>query len=97
MTVEHITPADGNIFADLGYPPAEAANLQKRAQLMIELTQILKAQFNTQTEAAETLGVTQSRISDLYRGKIGKFTIDMLVNMLIAAGRDVEITIKAAA
>ncbi|EIJ34527.1 helix-turn-helix domain-containing protein [Thiothrix nivea] len=97
MSVEHITPAGGNIFADLGFAPEEAANLLVRAQLMRELSSILKTRFSTQEEAATALDVSQARISDLYRGKIGRFTVDMLINLLSRVGRSVEVHIKAAA
>ena len=43
-----------------------------------------------QKEAAEVFGVHQPRISDLMRGKIDKFTIDVLVNMLARVGKSVE-------
>ena len=95
MTVEHVTPAGQSVFYDL-FEPEKAANLQVRAQLMVELTKVLKERFSTQTEAAEALGVSQARISDLYRGKIGKFTVDMLINMLSKAGRQIDITTRAA-
>lgn len=95
MTVEHVTPAGRSVFYDL-FETEEAANLQVRAQLMIELTKVLKEQFSTQALAAEALGVSQARVSDLYRGKIEKFTVDMLVNMLSKVGRQIEITTKAA-
>ena len=95
MTVEHVTPAGQSVFYDL-FEPEKAANLQVRAQLMVELTKVLKERFSTQAEAAEALGVSQARISDLYRGKIGKFTVDMLINMLSKAGRQIDITTRAA-
>jgi len=44
-----------------------------------------------QKKAAEVLGVHQPRISDLMRGKINKFTIDMLVNMLARIGKPVKL------
>ena len=40
-----------------------------------------------QKEAAEVFGVHQPRVSDLMRGKIDKFTIDVLVNMLAWVGK----------
>ena len=43
-----------------------------------------------QKEAAEVFGVHQPRISELMRGKIDKFTIDVLVNMLARVGKSVE-------
>jgi len=96
MTIGHITPAGQSVFQDL-FNPEEAASLIIRARLMDELTEILKARFSTQTAAAEVLGVSQARISDVYRGKIGRFTVDMLINLLSRIGRSVEVRIKAAA
>jgi predicted XRE-type DNA-binding protein len=51
----------------------------------------------SQTEAAKVFGVTQPRVSDLMRGKIELFGIDMLVNMLAAAGLRVKLQVKKAA
>jgi predicted XRE-type DNA-binding protein len=42
------------------------------------------------------MGVSQPRISDLVRGKIGLFTIDALVNMLTSAGLKVDVDVTAA-
>ena len=47
----------------------------------------------TQEQAAELLGVTQPRVSDLMRGKINLFALDVLVNMTTAAGLHVEMRI----
>ena len=51
----------------------------------------------TQTEAARALGVGQPRLNDLLRGKIDKFSLDALVNMLGHAGMRVELKVKKAA
>jgi predicted XRE-type DNA-binding protein len=51
----------------------------------------------SQSEAAQLLGVTQPRISDLMRGKIELFGLDTLVNMIGAAGIHVEVRISVAA
>ena len=47
----------------------------------------------TQVQAAKLLGVTQPRISDLRRGKLQLFTIDVLVNMLTILGKPVSLVI----
>jgi len=47
----------------------------------------------TQAKAAKVLGVTQPRISDLKRGKIQLFTIDVLINMLGKLNKPVSIII----
>lgn len=97
MSVEHVTKAGSNIFADLGFELEEAANLLVRAQLMRELSGIIKVRFVTQEEAAAVLKVSQARISDLHRGKIGRFTVDMLINLLSRVGQAVEVHTKAVA
>jgi predicted XRE-type DNA-binding protein len=78
--------ASENVFRDFGFGEDEAENLKIRADLMIELTKLIEAQALTQTEAAKLLGVTQPRISDLMRGKIDRFSVDTLIEMLGHAG-----------
>lgn len=73
--------------------PAEAANMELRSELMIALRDEIERRGWTQNEAAEYLGVTQPRISDLMRGKIGLFGLDALVNMVACAGLHVQIRI----
>jgi predicted XRE-type DNA-binding protein len=90
-----VTKGSENVFVDCGFPPAEAENLRIRAKLMMALTGYIEERKITQSRAARIMGVSQPRISDLVRGKIGLFTIDTLVNMVTAAGLkvDVDITI----
>ena len=91
---EHETPVDGNVFADIGFPPDEAENLMVRSQLMSAVDDRIAGM--TQAAAATLLGVSQPRVSDLVRGKIGNFTIDALVNMLGSAGVRVWIVTRPA-
>jgi predicted XRE-type DNA-binding protein len=65
--------------------------------MMALLRDTIKARGLTQTAAAELFGVSQPRISDLIRGKIERFKIDMLVNMLARAGIFLEVEIRRAA
>lgn len=78
--------SSGNVFRDLGFPPHEAEHLRIRSTLMAELRRVLGRQGLTQAQAAQLLGVTQPRISDLTRGKIDRFSIDTLVDLLARAG-----------
>ena len=89
-----VTNSGGNVFEDLGFDAPEAENLKLRAQLMRELEMLISDGDLTQSEAAELLGIQQSRVSDLVRGKIDRFSIDMLVKLLARAGRFVEIRIR---
>src|SRR5712691_6231818 len=84
-----------NVFVDCGFPPAEAENLRIRAKMMMALTDYIQERKITQSRAARVMGVSQPRISDLVRGKIGLFTIDTLVNMVTAAGLKVDVDITA--
>ena len=83
-----------NAFEAVGFPPDEAEHLRIRADLMVELTRLIEKQGITQGQAAELLGVTQPRISDLVRGKIDRFSIDTLVTMLSQAGADVTVKVR---
>jgi predicted XRE-type DNA-binding protein len=97
MSIEHVTPPGGNIFADLGFDPEEAANLQLRAKLMYAMIRLIRERGLKQEEAAALFGVSQPRISDMVRGKMDSFTVDSLVNMLSRAGISVEVTLSDAA
>lgn len=76
--------------------PEEAANLRARAELMQQIEAIVKAAKWTQAEAAKRCGVTQPRMNDLLRGRVSRFSLDALVNMVTALGRRVKVEVEAA-
>jgi len=80
-----------NVFEALEDNPAMAQNLKIRSELMMVLRQYIEDAELGQKEAAEVFGVHQPRISDLMRGKVDKFTIDRLVNMLARIGKTVKV------
>jgi len=90
---EKVTRSSGNVFRDLGFPPEEAEYLKIRSTLMIHLRKTIEAKGMKQAEAAKLLGVTQPRVSDLYKGKIHLFSIDSLVDMLAHAGVPVKLVV----
>jgi len=92
---EPIVNSSGNVFIDLGYSPDEAAILQMRADLMADLRKFIKAKKLTQAKAAELFGVSQSRVSDLIRGKWERFSLEMLIILATRAG--MHVTLKKAA
>jgi predicted XRE-type DNA-binding protein len=92
---ERITRSSGNVFTDLGFPPEEAAILAMRADLMAQLRLALEKRDWTQVEAAKVLGISQSRVSDLMRGKWDKFSLDMLVTLATRAGLHCELRLAA--
>jgi predicted XRE-type DNA-binding protein len=88
-----VTKGNENVFIDCGFSLAEAENLRIRSRMMQALIVHIRIKKLTQAKAAQMMGVSQPRISDLKRGKIGLFTIDTLVNMVTAAGLKVGLEI----
>lgn len=76
---------------------AERESMKIKSRLMMDIERCIKKQGLTQKQAAKKMGVTQPRVSDLVRGKINRFTIDMLVIMLARLGMHVEVTLMDAA
>jgi predicted XRE-type DNA-binding protein len=93
-TITHITQTDGNIFEDLGFDTREASKLKIKAQLMCQISEWIKDKKLKQEEASHLLHVTRPRVSDVLRGKSGKFTIDALVDMLERIGKHVSIQVS---
>ncbi len=93
-TITHITPENGNVFEDLGFDHQEAAKLKIKAQLMCQISEWIKEKQLKQDEASRLLHVTRPRVSDVLRGKSGKFTIDALVDMLERIGKHVSVQVS---
>ena len=83
-----------NAFEAVGFEPMEAEHLRIRADLMLEVERFIATHGLTQAAAAKLLRVTQPRISDLMRGKIERFSIDTLVEMLSRAGIDITVKVR---
>lgn len=88
---EKITRSSGNVFADLGFPPEETAILAMRADLMAQLRLVVEKRNWSQVEAAQVLGISQSRVFDLMRGRWDKFSLNMLVTLATLAGLHCEL------
>ncbi len=67
-----------------------ASKMVMKMDLSIMLSRLIESKQWTQAQAAEQLGVKQSRISDLVNAKIEKFTIDALFDMLDKLGFQVS-------
>lgn len=83
-----------NVFEDIRFNRAEAANLRVRADLVLDLRKYIEVNGWTQREAAAFFGESQPRISNLMAGVVGRFCVDKLINMLTKAGMQVEIYVK---
>lgn len=59
---------------------------------MVALERWMARRRLTQARAAKLLGVSQPRVHDLVRGRLHRFSIDALVEMLARAGVRVRFT-----
>lgn len=92
---DRIIKSSGNVFVDLGFSREEAAVLAMRADLMARMRKLIADRRWTQQKAAKELGIAQSRVSDLVRGKWDKFSLDMLLMLAARAGLHPKIKLAA--
>ncbi len=77
--------------------PEAAADMRLRSELMISIQQQVAGWGLTQTAAAARLGITQPRLNDLLRGKVGKFSLGALVDLAARAGLQVRVEVDRVA
>ena len=82
------------VFYDL-FDEDRAAELEMRSELLRGLQAWLAELGSTQTAAAAELGITQARVSDIKRGKIESFSLDLLVRLASRAGLRPRIRLAA--
>lgn len=87
-----VQPGSGNVFADLGLPDADTHLL--KADLVRRIDGIIRQRRLTQAQAAELLGLSQPDVSRLLRGSFRDYSMERLLRLLTALGRDVEIVIR---
>ena len=101
----HVTKRRANIFAELGFSAKEAAALKAESQRRIDAKLALKHQIMKelelwaneqgykQAQVAEVLGISRPRVSDVLNKKVSKFSIDMLIDLLGRAGKQVQFSV----
>ena len=85
-----------SVFHDL-FSEEEAVELEMRAKLLSGINKWLSKSGLTQIQAAEQLGVTQARVSEIKNGKINRFSLSMLVRLAQRAGLRPGIKLQKAA
>ena len=89
---DEIEESSGNVFADLGLPDADGRLV--KAELAQKISQIMTQRQLTQIEAAELLGIDQSKVSALLHGRLLGFSLERLIRFLNLLGQDVQIVVK---
>ena len=97
------TEKPGNIQGDMRgvmydiFDADKAAEMTVRSDALIGLQEWFARTGMTQEAAANLLGVTQARVSEMKRGKIKHFSLDLLVRLAARAGLEPKLTLKLAA
>lgn len=82
-----------SVWDDIADSREEAENLKVRAALMRAIRARITDAGWSQSVAAGYLGLTQPRVSDLFRGKISKFSLDALVDAGAKLGIHVRVEV----
>jgi len=75
------------------HDPETASKMAVKMDLSIFITDCIKKMGLKQNEAAERLNIAQSRVSELATGKIGRFTIDAMMDMLDKLGFRIQFSL----
>ena len=89
-----MTESSGNVFLDIGFPPAEAAVLLAKAELVMALKRSIESRGLTQRVAARLLGTDQPTLSKVMSGRTASVTMDLLTKWLHALGQDVAVAVR---
>ena len=82
----------GNIFEALGRDISD--ELLARAQLLDQVSSLIKSSGFSQKEVAKKLKITQPKVSMLVGGRLSAFSTDTLLRYLSILGCEVQIRIK---
>jgi predicted XRE-type DNA-binding protein len=92
MTDTEITRGTGNVFADLGF--ADATERQTKTRLAIALNHVVEERALKQVAVAKLLGIPQPKVSALVNYRLDGFSVERLMEFIVALGRDVEIVVR---
>jgi len=81
-----------SIYADLGFKDYE--KMETKANLVIEITKVIKEKKITQQQAAEMFGISQPKLSELLHGRFRGYSVERLICFLNILGKDVDIVVK---
>lgn len=84
-----------NVFADLGLRDAE--KLKIKSGLVIQIVKAVRRLGLSQEEAGQRMGLSQPKVSGLFRGNFSNVSERKLMDCLNRLGYDIEIKVKPAA
>ncbi len=81
-----------SVYEDLGYK--NHADMVTKANLVLEISKIIKRKKLTQTQCGEILGISQPKLSELLKGIFRGYSVERLMHFLNLLGKDVTIDIE---
>lgn len=87
--VPAVDPGSGNVFTDVGLDMSADDMLKVHIALMINHT--IKQRGLTQADAGHLMGMDQSKVSKILRGRLADFKAGRLIDALLSLGRDMEV------
>jgi predicted XRE-type DNA-binding protein len=87
-----VTIGSGSVYADLGMKNHQ--EMETKSNLVIEISKAMKKKKLTQQQAAELIGISQPKLSELLSGRFRGYSVERLIHFLNALGQDVDIVVK---
>ena len=87
--------SSSNVFADLGLRDAE--KLKIKSGLVIQIVKAVRRLGLSQEEAGRRMGLSQPKVSGLFRGDFTNVSERKLMDCLNRLGYDIEIKVRPAA
>lgn len=92
MADTRVEVGSGSVYADLGFK--NWREMETKSNLVLEIGKILKKKKLTQTQAAEMLGLSQPKLSELLSGHFRGYSVERLLFYLNELGQDIDIIVK---
>jgi predicted XRE-type DNA-binding protein len=92
--LNEIERGTGNVYADLGIDDPE--EMLVKAQLVAQIQKIVSDRGLKQVEAARTMGLTQPKLSNMFRGQFHNISEAKMLDCLRRLGCDVQIVLSPA-
>jgi len=94
MTIKDQEPmttlGSGNVFEDLGLP--DSRELLIKASIASAISDAIENKGLKQAEAGELMGIPQSHVSNIMRGRLEGFSIERLIRLLNMLDLDVQMS-----
>jgi predicted XRE-type DNA-binding protein len=79
-------------YEELGY--RNYRELETKANLVLEISKVIRKNRLTQAQCAEILGISQPKMSELLNGRFRGYSVERLMHFLNALGQDVDIVVR---